>query len=297
MAVVGMFDGVHAGHRFLLDTLKADAGAHGLEPLAVTFSNHPFDEIAPARSPQLLTTPAEKAALLADAGVTPAVIPFDAELRRTSSLDFLRMLRNRFNVERLLLGFNNRFGHDAPSDFHDYLAIARNCGVELVQGMEYSHNGFGVSSSVIRGLLSDNGDAEGAAQLLGRPYTLTGTVGYGRQIGRQLGFPTANLQPADPRKLIPRPGVYAARAILPDGGATFGAVVNIGHRPTVDNSTAPQLSIEAHLLQFSGNLYGSEMQLQFIKRLRAEQKFPSLDALRMAIDTDRREAINILLPQ
>lgn len=297
MAVVGMFDGVHAGHRFLLDTLKADAGAHGLEPLAVTFSNHPFDEIAPARSPQLLTTPAEKAALLADAGVTPAVIPFDAELRHTSSLDFLRMLRNRFNVERLLLGFNNRFGHDAPSDFHDYLAIARNCGVELVQGMEYSHNGFGVSSSVIRGLLSENGDAEGAAQLLGRPYTLTGTVGHGRQIGRQLGFPTANLLPADSRKLIPLPGVYAARAILPDGRPTFGAVVNIGHRPTVDNSTAPQLSIEAHLLQFSGNLYGSEMQLQFIKRLRAEQKFPSLDALRMAIDTDRREAINILLPQ
>ena len=291
MAVVGMFDGVHLGHRFLLDALKAEASRRGLAPLVVTFSNHPLEIIAPAKAPLLLTGSDEKRALLAGEGVETVVMPFDSRLRDTSSADFLLMLKREYGVEAMLLGFNNRFGHDAPHDFDEYCRLGRDCGVEIVQAPEFQADGSKVSSSEIRRLVSEGEVAE-ASRLLGRPYSVAGTVGHGHAIGRTIGFPTANLV-VDPRRLLPAEGVYAAEALLPDGERR-GAVVNIGRRPTVEGNNDAPLSVEAHIIGYSGDLYGTPLTLSFVARIRPERKFSSLAALKAGIAADLRAATDLL---
>lgn len=293
IAVVGMFDGLHAGHRFLLDRLKDEGRSHGLTPLAITFSNHPLEIIAPEKAPKLLSTPAEKSLLFEATGITADIIPFDNALRMTSAGDFLRMLAARYGVTTMMLGFNNRFGHDAPRDFDTYRRMALDCGIDIMQAPELTLATRHVSSSAVRDLLAGQGDVASAAQMLCRPYALTGTVTGGKRIGRTIGFPTANIAPSDGRKLIPLPGVYAATAILPDNN-TCPSVVNIGHRPTVEKNAGAPISIEAHLIGFDGDLYGKELTLAFIDRIRAEQRFPDLETLRKRIENDRAEALAIL---
>lgn len=291
MAVVGMFDGVHLGHCFLLGSLKEEARRRGLSPIAVTFSNHPLEIIAPAKAPLLLTGCDEKRALLCGEGVETVVIPFDSCLRDTSSADFLDMLKRDYGVEAMLLGFNNRFGHDAPRDFEAYCRLGSDCGVEIVRAPEFQAEGMKVSSSEIRRLISA-GDVAGASRLLGRPYSVAGTVGHGHAIGRTIGFPTANLQ-VDSRRLLPAEGVYAAEAQLPDGERR-GAVVNIGRRPTVEGNNDAPLSVEAHIIGYSGDLYGSPLTLSFVARIRSERKFSSLAALKAGIAADLRAATDLL---
>jgi len=286
-----MFDGVHLGHRHLLNVLKKHATAHGLRPLAVTFSNHPLDIIAPAQTPSLLCSPTEKERLLMATGVEVAMLRFDDALRNTSSADFMHMLRSRYGVAEMLLGFNNRFGHDSPRDFESYRRIADSQGVRITLADEFLSGANTVSSSEIRKFLHE-GNVTAAARLLGRKYAITGTVVHGKQLGRAIGFPTANLSPTYSRQLIPAIGVYAAVASLPNG-ETHPAVVNIGHRPTVDATDAP-LSIEAHIINYNENLYRQTVTLQFIHCLRAEQRFPSLDALREAIATDCTATLRLL---
>lgn len=292
IAAVGMFDGLHTGHIHLLESLKAKGEEHGLHPLAITFSNHPLEIIAPEKAPPLLSTPEEKAALFHAAGTEARIVPFDNTLRMTSATDFLHMLSQRYGVREILLGFNNRFGHDAPRDFDDYRRLASECGITVTQATELNRgDGAHVSSSVIRGLIGDHGDMTAATLLLGHPYELSGTVTPGKQLGRTIGFPTANLISSHPRKLIPTTGVYAATATLPDG-EQYPAVVNIGHRPTVDNPGSA-ISIEAHVIGFTGNLYGQTLTLQFRRRLRDERRFPTLDALRAQIAADIQAATAI----
>lgn len=291
MAVVGMFDGVHLGHRFLLDALKAEASRRGLAPLSVTFSNHPLEIISPAKAPLLLTGSDEKRAFIAGEGVETVVMPFDGRLRDTSSADFLLMLKREYGVEAMLLGFNNRFGHDAPRDFGEYCRLGRECGVEIVQAPEFQADGSKVSSSEIRRLVS-SGDVAEASRLLGRPYSVSGTVGHGHAIGRTIGFPTANLN-VDPRRLLPAEGVYAAEALLPDG-ERHGAVVNIGRRPTVEGNNKAPISVEAHIIGYSGDLYGAPLTLSFVARIRPERKFSSLETLKAGIAADLRAATDLL---
>lgn len=237
IAVVGMFDGLHAGHRFLLEQLQSEGVDRGLHPLAVTFANHPLEIIAPGRAPLLLSTPDEKSSLFAETGVEAEIIPFDDSLRLTSASGFLHMLARRYNVQAMMLGFNNRFGHDAPRDFDTYRRLALSHGIELLQAPELTIGDRHISSSAIRVLLACEGDAGTAATMLTRPYSLTGIVAGGRQIGRTIGFPTANISLGDARKLIPKTGVYAAVATCRNGMA-YPSVVNIGHRPTVEKSAA-----------------------------------------------------------
>lgn len=285
-AVVGMFDGVHLGHRHLLRQLTELAHERGLAPLAVTFPGHPLSCICPERAPRLLSLPDEKLQLLKGEGVEVAMLPFTPELRATSAAGFLTMLRESYGAQAMLLGFNNRFGHDAPSDFSSYAALGREHGVELFLGSEFDLEGKVVSSSAIRRSLSE-GDAEGAAAMLGRFYPVTGTVVAGKRLGRQLGFPTANLEPYGEDKLIPAPGVYAAEALLPSG-LTLPAVVNIGRCPTVESvaGATPRQTIEAHIIGYEGDLYGQPLTLTFIRRLRSERRFPDLDSLRSQIGAD-----------
>lgn len=284
MAVVGMFDGVHTGHRYLLGELKKEAARRGLAPMAITFSNHPLEIIAPEKAPALLTTPAEKRMLIEREGVEGIVIPFDDALRQTDAEGFLGMLRNCYGVEALLMGFNNRFGHNAPAEFNEYRQLGENCGIEIIPASEYSNNGSKVSSTAIRQLLAA-GNIEEANRLLGRKYTVSGIVEEGKQLGRKIGFPTANLRPDDPRQLLPAGGVYATTAI------GHPSMTNIGSRPTVDINGAP--TVETHIIGFDGNLYGSHMTLAFRHRLRPEMPFPSLEALKAQLETDRTASLRL----
>ena len=291
MAVVGMFDGVHLGHRFLIGRLKDEAMSRGLRPMAVTFTNHPLEVIAPQKAPLLLTDAARKESLLRQEGVMPVMLPFDSRLRDTGAADFLLMLKSRYGVEALMLGFNNRFGHDAPRDFDTYRTLGRQCGVDIVLAPEFRCQGEKISSSAVREAVSQ-GDMTRAAAMLGRLYSVTGPIVHGHMLGRTIGFPTANVA-AGNRILLPAPGVYAAVATR-ENGETLAAMVNIGRRPTVENEASAPVSVEANLLGFSGDIYGEQLQLEFVARMRSERRFHSLEALKTQLEADRREAAEIV---
>lgn len=270
IAAVGTFDGVHLGHGFLLAKLKEAARERGLRPVAVTFDRHPLSVIAPQGAPKLLTAdPEVRNRLLRAHGVDVITLPFNDSLRRMTGSEFAAMLRRDHGVNALMLGYNNHLGSDRST-------APEAEGVEIVRCQEYP-DAPNVSSSAIRNLIAEGNLAEAEA-MLGHPFIIAGTVGHGKQLGRKLGFPTANVE-ASPLQLLPPPGVYAATVL------GRPAVVNIGHRPTVDPADSP-LSIEAHIDRFSGNLYDSRLELCLIDRLRSEQRFDSLDDLRNAIASD-----------
>ena len=295
MAVVGMFDGVHAGHRYLLSCLRQRALRYGLAPLAVTFSNHPLEQIAPAAAPKLLSTPDEKLLLLAREGVEVQMLPFDDALRHTPAASFLQMLRDRWGVSRLLLGFNNRFGFDAPRSLAGYISLAASEGIAIEQADEFRPESAEgpVSSSAVRALIAE-GRVDEANRYLGRHYCVEGMVAHGKAIGRTIGFPTANVVPDFARKLIPASGVYAAMALTADGHR-HPAMVNVGVRPTINAGGGS--TIEANLIDFDGDLYGERLALEFATRLRSEQRFPDLDSLKHQILLDRTAALAALTPK
>ena len=293
IAAIGTWDGVHPGHRFVLSSL-ADAGHRmNLEPVAVTFSTHPLSVVAPERAPKNLSSLPDRIAMLRDAGAKDVIVlDFDNSLRAMTAAEFLRMLRDRYNIHAVMLGFNNSFGSDRLKGVDAYRAVAPE-GMDILQMPEYEGNSGKVSSSLIRRLISA-GDVAEAACRLRRLYCLKGRVVGGRRLGRTIGFPTANLT-VDPRRLLPAAGVYAADAIL-SNGLKFRAVVNIGYRPTVDRSRRPRMTVEAHLLGFSGDLYSSTLTLEFIGHLRREERFPSVDALKAAINRDAEMARAMVSP-
>lgn len=277
IATVGTFDGVHIGHRYLLEQLCRAGRDRGLSPLAVTFDRHPLSLVDPASAPPVITDSSEQEEAMLALGVKLLRLPFTPELRAMTGRDFLSMLHERHGVKALMTGFNNHLGSD-----RDRAPEVE--GVELVRCAELPEHS-GVSSSRIRALIAD-GAVDRAALLLGRPFTISGTVVGGRQLGRQLGFPTANVS-VSPGHVMPAPGVYAATV------GDYPAVVNVGRRPTVDTPDAP-ISVEAHLIGFSGNLYGSHLRIGFISRLRAERRFGSLDELRDAIAADVGNALSAI---
>lgn len=276
-AVVGSFDGVHRGHAFLLDTLKTEAAARGLKPLALTFSSHPLALIDPERAPTALSSAAEREHLLRSCGVEAEVLPFTPELRAMTAEEFLAMLRERYDVGLFLLGYNNCIGSDRVGPDSPRLAeISRRSGVEILAAS--AHPAEPISSSAIRAALA-GGDVDRANALLGRPYDVEGTVVTGRQLGRTIGFPTANLQ-VDSGRALPAEGTYIGRML------GHRAVVNIGRRPTVDRSADAPLSVEAYILDFDEDLYGRRLKLEFLHRLRNERRFASVSELKGAIAAD-----------
>lgn len=291
IAAIGTFDGMHLGHQSLLRMLTDEAALRHLDPMVVTFAHTPRASIDPTRKVQRLMSVDERVKALHKAGINHvAILDFTPELRMLSAAKFLDMLHRKYSVEALIMGFNHRFGHDRPTD---YDAIGRDNGVEIIHAGEFidpkSHK---VSSSAIRTLLEE-GRIDDVTRLLGRHYTITGTVAHGHQLGRSIGFPTANIVPLDPLQLIPRRGVYAARVIIP-GNKTYGAMLNIGHRPTVEGSENTPMTIEANLLDFEGDLYGAVVTVEFIRYLRPERWFDSLDALKAALETDRLATATLL---
>ena len=293
IATVGMFDGVHRGHRDLLRRLCDEADQRGLSPAVVTFDAHPLNLIAPDKAPLSLMTVDDKVAAIRAAGVDRVeVLTFDESLRKLTAKQFMERLRDRYDVAALLLGFNHRFGSDRIDDIAHYQSVGRELGMEVVRADELNDpTAPGICSSSIRLALSE-GDVTSANAMLGRPYRLVGRVGCGHRLGRTIGFPTANIVALDPRQLIPARGVYAADVILPDG-EKVRAMVNIGVRPTVDNSDRPETTVEVHLIDWTGDLYGVTLAVDFLARMRSEMHFPSIEALRSQLASDRLIAKNL----
>ena len=276
VATIGFFDGVHCGHRSLIGQVCRVAAERSLATMLVTFSAHPRMVMQADYQPRLLSTLEEKVRLLSQTGVDYCVpLHFTRELATLSAHDFMQhVLRDQLKVRTLVIGYDHRFGHNRAECFEDYVRYGQELGLEVIRAEAYQLDGAHVSSSVVRTLL-DKGDVLMAAHCLGYDYSLEGEVIGGRQIGRTIGFPTANLQIIDSLKIIPADGVYAVRVHVDD--ATYKGMLNIGCRPTIDEDV--RRTIEVHLLHFEGNLYGKRLRIEFLRRIRGEQKFCSREAL------------------
>lgn len=290
IAAVGMYDGVHLGHRFLIDYLRAEAKARSLVPSVVTFSRHPLALVRPLEAPGLLTTLEERVKYLEDAGIEDAILlSFNDKIRYMSAREFLSMLHKKYGIDALVVGFNNRFGHDRLEGFEQYKAIGKELGMDVINAPEYGGPAAPISSSIIRKYLL-KGQPDKAYEALGHPYSLRGVVVDGNRLGRTIGFPTANIVPVDSASIVPKSGAYAAFVITPDG-VRRKAIVNIGFRPTVaDENVSGKLSIEAHILDYVGYLYDEEVVIEFVKYLRPEKKFSSTAKLQEQLTADANTA-------
>lgn len=289
IAVVGTFDGVHRGHRFLIDYMLSQASQRNLEPSVITFSNHPLHIINPQVIPPQLSTYDERIALLSTCGIASCVmLDFNEELRQLTARQFMEMTHRDFGIDTLVVGFNTRFGKDCVDGYDQYRIMGAKIGVEVIQAPEF---GQGISSSAIRKMLSSNQLSEANAAL-GYRYSITGKVVTGKQLGRTIGFPTANIEPTNREKLIPAPGVYAVDVIIPDVPTPLRAMLNIGRRPTIDTQSAQQ-TIETHIIDYSGDLYNKTLRIEFINYLRPEQQFESLAALTAQLHRDRQAVLQL----
>lgn len=280
VAAIGTFDGVHRGHRSVLKVLTDFAAEHSMQPVAITFSKHPLRLIDPAREPSELTPLWKKKKLLSEAGALPLVLEFNEDLRATTAQEWLQRLKEEFNVDTLIIGYDTTFGSDGVNlSIEDYKRLGDKAGVKVMVADKVK----GVSSSAIRKAVN-NGDMQKAQQMLGRPFSITSKVVKGNSLGHTIGFPTANIEWTE-GMAIPKPGVYAAIVKTLDDGKKHAAMVNIGTRPTVRRGD--EMVIEAHLLNWKGDLYGKEITVRFLKRLRDEQKFDSIEALRQQLSADR----------
>ena len=259
--------------------------------MVVTFERHPRQVICPDWQPQLLTSLEEKEALLAATGIdVMVVLRFDAAMAALSAQAFMsRVLKDRLNVDALLAGYDNRFGHGRTEGFDDYVGYGKTIGIDVVGAEALMQQESAVSSTRIRRLICEGRVGE-AADCLGRRYSLSGNVVHGEQVGRRLGFPTANIVPDDSQKLLPADGVYAVEVWTDDGRKVAG-VMNIGTRPTFNGHSR---TLEVHLLDFSGDLYNRRLTVSFAARLRDECTFTSADALQQQMILDVNNAREIL---
>lgn len=288
VATIGNFDGMHLGHCHMVGELTALARARSATPMVFTFGNHP-------RRAPLLMPVAEKVGWLERSGVEVSLLEFTPELKNMSAADFMAKLARDYGVTALLMGFNNHFGHERPDSFDGYVALGKRLGIDVIAASEVDLPGLhcAVSSSAIRRMLTEC-RPEAAAAMLGRTYSVDGIVAHGKELGRTIGFPTANVVPLCSEQLIPGRGVYAARVTLLDGGeGSYPAMLNVGHRPTVDGMQSP-MSIEAHLLGgFSQQIYGCDVKVEFLRYLRQEVRFDSLEALRSQLQTDAQTVVSL----
>lgn len=288
IAAVGTFDGVHRGHRSVLDELVKRSREDDLEPIAVTFSRHPLALISPERTPAELTPLWKKKKLLEEVGVRPVVLDFDESLRSTTAADWMKRLKNEYDVEALVVGYDNTFGCDGINmSLEDYRKIGKEEGIEVISAPEIE----GVSSSEIRKAVKA-GDMEKARKMLGRPFSITTKVVEGNKLGHTIGFPTANINVPE-GTAMPKPGVYAAIVKTLHDGKKHPAMVNVGCRPTV--MRGDDIVVEAHLIDWKGDLYDKDITVRFLKRLRDEQKFETIEALRQQLAKDRDEVLGMRL--
>lgn len=295
VATIGVFDGVHAGHQQVINRVVSDAKFHHLASMVITFDRHPRQLFDPQFRPQLLTTQQEKEQEIERLGVDfLVVLPFTKEMAALSARDFMaQVLKERLNVKMLQVGYDNRFGHDSTEGIDDYRRYGDELGIMVYKGIRLDFQGYHVPvcSSNIRSLIAEEGEVDTANMFLGRNYELSGKVMPGEHIGHQLGFPTANLEPDDPFKVIPASGVYGVWATVGDSQKPLPAMMNIGTRPTFDGRNR---TLEVNIFDFDGDLYGQTVRISFLFRLREERKFESPEALVAQLQKDKEQVLYIL---
>ena len=289
VATIGFFDGVHLGHRHLINQVKMAASLNGWCSSIITFPVHPRQVIQSNYQPSLLSSPEEKVELLGTTGIDNCILlPFTRELSQLTAREFMQLLYDNYKVRMLVIGYDHRFGHNRAETFEDYCRYGRELGIHIMQATAYTQEQDKVSSSAIRRALL-SGEISTATKYLGYNYFMQGTIVSGYQVGRKIGFPTANLQVDFCNKLIPAIGVYAVRVSV--NRQNYKGMLNIGHRPTINNGT--DLSIEVHILDFEGDIYNQPMRIEFVDFLRPEAKFQSVDELVLQIQKDKEETLKV----
>jgi riboflavin kinase/FMN adenylyltransferase len=293
VAATGFFDGVHAGHRAVLQVLKDTAREEGEESAVITFWPHPRNVLQQDASStfHLLNTLEEKKSLILGFGIDRFyVIPFTRDFSQLDTADFMRKyLVEQFHVDTIVIGYDHRLGRSSTASREELAAIASTVGLRTRIVEEVHCEDRKVSSTQIRNLLAA-GDVQAAAQLLGYRYSLSGAVVSGNMLGRTMGFPTANMQLSEPLKMVPADGVYAVSVDV--GGGRHGGICNIGTRPTVTEANVR--TIETNIFDFSENIYGLDIRIGFVARIRDEHRFASLDDLRLQMEHDRKIAEKML---
>ena len=279
VATIGKFDGVHRGHQFVLQHVVDEAHQRGLLSMAITFDK---------TGPETLTPLAQKRILLMKTGLDRIeVLTFDDAFKQMTARQFMQqVLRDQYGVKVLLTGYDNRFGHNRLEGFDDYVRYGKELGIEVKQLPAAGE----ISSSIIRQLVAD-GDVSKADELLGHPYIIAGSVEHGEHIGTKLGYPTANIVMDDQCQLIPAAGVYAVKIRMENSMEWKHGMMNIGTRPTFDGQ---RQTLEVNVFRLKENLYGQQLQVAFIERLRGEQRFDNIEALKEQLRQDAIEAERIL---
>lgn len=289
---IGFFDGVHLGHKFLLQQVIDEAHKRNLKSMVVTFRQHPRKVLHPESHIPLLTTLNEKLQLIEQSGIDyVALLDFDLRLSQMDAHQYMEhVLKNSLHSQALVIGYDHHFGKRDGKGFAEYKQYGDQMGIDVIQAKELpSEQCAHASSTAIRKLL-EAGDIAKANKILGRPYSITGSVAHGQAIGRSIGFPTANITPNSADKLIPQNGVYATLTHI--GTKTYKSMLYIGSRPTIDNQ--PEQRIEANLFDFNEEIYGQQIHIDFVARTRGEQRFSSLDQLQAQLTIDKQQVESLL---
>lgn len=285
MVTIGTFDGVHLGHQKIITQITAAARDKDCDSLVLTFFPHPRMVLQEGTEMKQLNTIEEKTMLLGQLGVDHLVIhPFDKAFSRMTAEEFVKVvLVDTFRLKKIIIGYDHRFGRNRTADINDLITFGETYGFEVAQISAEELNDVSISSTKIRTALNE-GNIELANNYLGYPYAVTGEVVKGQQLGRTIGYPTANISVREDYKLIPQNGVYVVKSTI-QGKTVFG-MMNIGNRPTVNGTSQ---TIEVHFLDFEQDLYNQTISVSLLKRLRSEQKFPSLDALKAQLLQDKND--------
>jgi len=289
---VGTFDGVHAGHRAIIDTVAEKARKRAARSVLVTFDPHPRDIINPGDAGiKLLTTLPERSEILEELGIdTMVVIPFDRDFSLLSSEEFIRdIIYKKVGVSEFVIGYDHQFGRNREGTIETIERLGKELGFDSYVVSKREVGEKTVSSTAIRNAISEDGNVEEAANFLQRPYRLNGTVVHGDKRGKEIGFPTANIKPEHSRKIIPKDGVYAVRVRI--NGDWYDGMMNIGTRPTFDGKIR---TLEVNLFNFDQNIYGKEVQVRFYNRIRDEKKFEGKEELVNQLEQDQKEAKELL---
>jgi riboflavin kinase/FMN adenylyltransferase len=286
VVTVGAFDGLHRGHQAVIGDVVRRARARSLSSVLVTFEPHPLEVVNPSAAPRLLTLPEERRALLAKMDLERVVeLPFTRELAQLEPEEFVRgVLRAQFGLAELVMGYDHGFGRGRTGDVDTMRRLGESEGFTVSVVPAVRDGDQPISATLIRNAVA-HGDLSAAARWLGRPYTLTGSVERGAGRGRTIGIPTLNLAAPDSRKLLPPDGVYAVRVYW--GKGCWGGMMNQGPRPTFGVAVR---GLEAHLFDFTGDLYGETVTVEWVRRLRDVQKFPSRQALVEQLTQDAQRA-------
>jgi len=290
---MGFFDGVHRGHRALTDLVLQRSKEMGISSAALTFWPHP--RLILNKDPhklRFLTTLIEKTKIFSQLGFDFFIIQeFKPDFAHLSAEDFLKFIVKSYNVKHIIIGKDHRFGHKAEGNISTLKSLAPQLGFSFEEINIVEQYNTNISSTKIRDAL-DKGDIEKANTMLGYPYLISGTIEEGSQIGRKIGFPTANIRPLDPLKLIPAEGVYAV--LMNINGKLEKGMMNIGTRPTIDNSR--QQTIEVNIFNFNNDIYHNRIDVVMIERIRNEAKFPDIEHLKAQLEEDKRKISEILSP-